>query len=400
MFRPSFSRRTVFLPFFGPGADCNGRSDCDILIRLPKEITEPMKILITAPSLDEKLHVSGISTVVRQIIGRGKQEFVHFEAGLRDGGKRSAGWAVRQAALPIEFRRTLKRERIEIAHINTALNPLSIVRDLSLAVAARSARVPVLLHIHGGKFLAREFESRGFKTLAEKMLRLADEIIVLSRLEEEIITRRWPDLRVTVLENAVDLPDLTETSKKRGSVLFLGRLHESKGLDDIIEAVRRLVADNTDFRFRAFGGGEKKDEFAASMSAVLGERFHFGGVIAGEAKRAELAAADIFILPSRYGEGLPMAMLEAMAARCVVIVSEMASTGAVIVDGVNGFLIEPGNAAQLSERLSEALARSDELESLRDEARRTVAERFGLDGYIERLEAIYERIAKTRISRR
>ena len=69
-----------------------------------------------------------------------------------------------------------------------------------------------------------------------------------------------------------------------------------------------------------------------------------------------------------------MAMLEAMAARCVVIVSEMASTGAVIVDGVNGFLIEPGNVAQLAERLGDILERSDRLEELRAEARRTVAE--------------------------
>lgn len=352
-----------------------------------------MKILITAPSLDEKLHVSGISTVVRQIIARGKQDYRHFEAGLRDGEKRSAGWALRQTALPVKFRQALTRDSIRIAHINTALNPLSIVRDLSLAAAARSAGVPVVLHVHGGKFLAREFESRSFKALAERMLRAADEIVVLSRLEHEIIARRWPDLHVTVLENAIDLPDISESVKTRGSVLFLGRLHESKGLDDIVEAVRRISAEKTGFTFRAFGAGEKEIGFVESMSEILGDRFHFGGVIAGEEKKAELAAADIFVLPSRYGEGLPMAMLEAMAARCVVIVSEMASTGAVIVDGVNGFLIEPGNVAQLAERLGDILERSDRLEELRAEARRTVAERFGLDRYIERLDDIYERVA-------
>ena len=57
----------------------------------------------------------------------------------------------------------------------------------------------------------------------------------------------------------------------------------------------------------------------------------------------------IFVLPSRYGEGLPMAMLEAMAAGCVVVAADAGSVTAVVTDGENGYVVEPKNTAQLAE---------------------------------------------------
>lgn len=362
---------------------------CVILFRLQMMEKRPLKILITAPSLDETRHVSGISTVVRQIIEHGKFSYEHFEAGRSDGERKSAGWIAKQFALPIEFFRAIKRGKIDVVHINTAFNSLSILRDFTLVKAAKLAKVSVVLHIHGGKFLAQEFESARLKNIAEKMLRASDEIIVLSELEKKIIEKRWQNLNVKALENAVEIVKTAEIEKVRNSILFLGRLTESKGLNEIIEAVRILKNEGLNFTFRAFGAGESEDFFEIEMTTILADRFCFGGVIAGKAKLAELAKTDIFVLPSRYGEGLPMAMLEAMAAKCVVVVSEMASIGAVVKDGENGFLVEPQNVSQLTEKLRNILSSKSDFEILREKARQTIAEKFNLRDYIERLEQIY-----------
>ncbi len=99
-----------------------------------------MKVLITAPSLDEKINVSGISTLVRQIVESGAADFRHFQAGRQDGEKSGIRWLVQQMLLIPRFRRTMRREKVDIVHINTALVPLSIVRDAALVFAARIAQ--------------------------------------------------------------------------------------------------------------------------------------------------------------------------------------------------------------------------------------------------------------------
>ncbi|HLM00964.1 MAG TPA: glycosyltransferase family 4 protein [Pyrinomonadaceae bacterium] len=355
-------------------------------------VKKPFKVLLTAPSLDEKQNVSGISTVARQIIERGTFEYRHFEAGRRDGERARIGWIRKQIVSVRRFRRAVRDA--DVVHLNTNFNPLAIVRDAVYAATARAAKIPLVVHVHGGRYLAEEFQSGWLKKIAEKMLRAGDAVVVLSEQEKKIIENRWRNLNVRVLENAVAVDEAVDAERKTDekTLIFLGRLHESKGLHEIVEACRRLKNENFRFRFKCFGAGERKDFFVAEMTRILGEKFYYGGVATGAEKWKELATADIFLLPSRYGEGLPVAMLEAMASGCVVIVSEMASTGAVVEDGENGFLIEPRSVAQLVEKLKLLLAGEIDSERLRKNARATIKARFDLNDYIERLENIYAEI--------
>ena len=355
-------------------------------------VKKPVKVLLTAPSLDEKQNVSGISTVARQISERGTFEYRHFESGRRDGERANASWIWKQIVSVPRFRRAARG--VDIVHFNTNFNPLAIVRDAVYAANARLLRVPLVMHIHGGRYLAEEFRSAWLKKIAEKMLRAADAVVVLSELEKKIIENRWQNLNVRVLENAVAFDEAMPAERKNDEkiLIFLGRMHESKGLNEIIEACRHLKNENFEFRFKAFGAGEMKDFFVSEMTKILGEKFQYGGIVSGAEKWRELAQADLFLLPSRYGEGLPMAMLEAMAAGCVVIVSEMASTGAVVENGVNGFLIEPRNVAQLIEKLKLLLSGKIDLEIFGKNARETIKAKFDLSDYIKRLENIYAEI--------
>ncbi len=360
-----------------------------------------MKILITAPSLEENRNVSGISSVVRQIVGRGSCQYEHFIAGSEDGEPRSAGWILKQLSLPLQFFRRIKSDEIDLVHLNTALNPLSIVRDFALAKAAKAARKPLIIHVHGGKFLAREFENNFVKNLARQMLETADAVLVLSELEKQVFKNRRQNLRVKVLENAVALDEAQFPARDRDqkTIIFLGRMTESKGLHEIVEAVKTLRGQNYRFNFRAFGAGDLEKSFTAQMSEILGDKFYFGGIVAGADKWRELAKSDVFLLPSRHGEGLPMAMLEAMAAGCAVVVSEMASIGAVVSDGVNGFLVEPENAAQIVAKLKVILRGEINLDEIQKNARRTIAEKYDVENYLEKLEAIYAEVVSLKNSR-
>lgn len=349
-----------------------------------------MKILITAPSLETRQNVSGISSVVSRIIERASGEFYHFQAGRQDGEKAGVKWFFRQIFVSGRFRREIRDKKIDVVHINTALAPLSIMRDAALAKAANR---PILLHLHGGKFFTQGFGNRFFESLTGKMLRWAKVIVVLSEIEKEFIEKRWQNLDVRVLENSVALDEARtrkpETFEK--TIIFLGRIHEDKGLREIVEACRVLKNENFQFNFKCFGAGEGKDFFVREMTKILGEKFFYGGVASGAEKWRALAESDIFLLPSHY-EGLPVALLEAMAAGCVPVASRIGSIASVVTDGFNGFLIEPKNASQIAEKLKTLLADEADWESLRRNARETVGEKFNLKDYIQKLEGIYAEI--------
>jgi glycosyltransferase involved in cell wall biosynthesis len=82
-----------------------------------------------------------------------------------------------------------------------------------------------------------------------------------------------------------------------------------------------------------------------------------------------------------------------MAARCVVVVADVASVRAVIKDGENGLMVEPYNTAQVVDKLKFLLSGKADWESLRREARATIEENFTITDYIKKLEKIYAEIS-------
>jgi len=355
-----------------------------------------MKILITAPSLDENENVSGISTLVRNIIRYGSNEFVHFEAGRKDGEAADTGWFARQTALPFRFYKQIRKHKPAVVHINTAFIPLAIMRDTALAAAARVAKRPVLLHIHGGPYVSGEFANPALRLAAEKLLQMSSAAVVFSDAEARSILKRFPGTKVRVLPNAIPLDEVPQTGREPGekTFVFFGRLNKSKGLEHIITACRALKNQGFKFRYVCCGAGPEMLPFCSEMSKILGDDFDYRGVVKGTEKWKVLSRADIFFQPSR-DEGLPIALLEAMAAGCVPVMSASGAVADVIEDGRNGFIVEAGNTDQtvgkLKFLLSESAAGWNEF---RESARRTVRERFDFGSYLEKLDKLYTEIER------
>ncbi len=351
-----------------------------------------MKILITSPSLDETENVSGISTVVKQIVENADAEFFHFTAGRKDGLRFGITWMLAQIILIPRFLLELRSFKPGIVHINTALTTLSIFRDSVLTFIARIFGFPVLLHIHGGKFLSQGFGNRLSLRLTKSMLRLANVVLALSASEKRFIKSLQQKIDVRILRNAVPFDDVQKFERaptNERSIVFFGRLHEGKGLTEIVRAIKVLVEDGQEFQFRCYGAGEMADSFVAQMTEILGERFYFGGVVSGDEKWRALAESNIFLLPSHY-EGLPMSLLEAMAVGCFPIVSDVGSVSEVVENEINGFLIEPRNSEQIVKTLKRLFSGEFDQDKLCKAARSTIKDRYNLTDYLRNLETIYE----------
>jgi glycosyltransferase involved in cell wall biosynthesis len=144
------------------------------------------------------------------------------------------------------------------------------------------------------------------------------------------------------------------------------------------------------------GGEERKGDRVRAMARreelQLVDKCQLVGIVDGAEKAELLSEANLFVLPS-YDEGLPMAVLEAMAAGLAVVSSPVGGIPEVVRDGYNGFLITPGDIATLADKLA-ILASNPLLCKVMGQRSREIAQReLDVKLYIERLVALYESIA-------
>jgi glycosyltransferase involved in cell wall biosynthesis len=172
----------------------------------------------------------------------------------------------------------------------------------------------------------------------------------------------------------------------------LGRLGVRKGSYDLIAAVGAL-----DQRVRSrmcvtlAGDGEVDEVRAAVAAAGLHETIDVAGWLDPAARDELLCTAHIFVLPSR-DEGLPMALLEAMAYGLAPVTTMVGSIGEAVSDRVNGLVVAPGRPSQIAEVLT-ALANDEHLRARLGTAARCRAGDFGLDRWYERLARLWTDLA-------
>lgn len=353
-----------------------------------------MKILITAPSLNTSCNVSGVSTVANTIIEHNKQHrYYHYLLGRPDNEINKLSWLLQLIKQLFFFPFAVKREKIELVHQNLPFDPKGLTREYIINCWCRIMRVPVLLHIHGGIFLMNGTNNPIFRKMAKSLFKHCKQVVVLSELEKDAINNLYQFPSTIVLVNSVNTALYKSAPKKlseeKPTLLFLGRIHESKGVEDIIEALR-LLKTQTDFRFILCGAGPLKDHFVAACEQLLSADFEYRGVVSGNAKINIIKESNIFLLPSRYGEGLPMALLETMAAGVVPFVTDDASMKYVVQHQVNGIRVEKRNSRDLYEKLKYILLNKALYESMSGNASKTILEKYDIKNYIITLNKIYE----------
>jgi len=176
---------------------------------------------------------------------------------------------------------------------------------------------------------------------------------------------RLDPARLVVIPNGVDPApfDRAEAVDRRsigvpaGAVLTLsvGRLDPQKGLDVLLEAASTVALARPDWHLALAGDGPDRDLLKARAAGLanLGGRVHWLG--RRDDVPALLQAADLLVLPSLW-EGMPNAVLEAMAARRAVVASAVEGTEDLVIPGRTGWLVPPGDPAPLAAALLEAAA--------------------------------------------
>lgn len=361
------------------------------------------KVLISTPSLNVNKNVSGVSSVVRNIIRFFAREensanflLVPIVIGKPDSQKRGFGWLLAQAFVVPRFAIALIQVRPDIVHINGPLSAFAIIRDFFIAIVAWVSRRRIVYHIHGGEFLYEAPKSKILRMLINWLMRLSSEVIVLGSGESQSICERYAAGRdkINVLSNAVDIPDGRISRSANGvlRILSIGRLSPEKGLDLLCAACENDDGIGRISELRMYGDGPQREEVVGSLQASLGDSYKYGGVIDGQDKERAYQWADVVVMPS-LREGMPMVLLEAMAFGVVPIATGVGSIPDVLHDCETGLLLKREDSASIATalRMASEMKAEGRLRELSGNAHRLIADFYSLDKYGHALINIYER---------
>jgi glycosyltransferase involved in cell wall biosynthesis len=161
-----------------------------------------------------------------------------------------------------------------------------------------------------------------------------------------------------------------------GYLLFVGRLRLRKGVEVLLAALARLCALHPEARLLIAGDGEHRRALERTAARLeVEEAVTFLGRCDAARVRALLAGAGALAVPSIY-EGMPLVVLEAMAAGVPVVASRVSGIPEIVVDGETGWLVPPEDPAALATALGAALAEPDEARRRGEAGRRRLDERF------------------------
>jgi glycosyltransferase involved in cell wall biosynthesis len=253
-------------------------------------------------------------------------------------------------------------------------------------LAARRCRVPAVAVSRG--WTGECLKVRLYERIDRLHLRWMDRVVSVSEAQGAKVRRCGvKPARLRVIHNAIDPerftdPDpvyrakLTRYFRQPRSAIIgaAGRLSPEKGFEVLVAAAERVVRRDPSVGFVLFGEGPCRERLVRQIKAAgLGGAFVLSGF------RADLDRflphLDLLVLPS-YTEGLPNVVLEACAAGVPVVATAAGGTPEVVEDGLNGYLVPPGDAAGLAGRIDAVLTAEDRGRTLGFEGRQRVLERF------------------------
>ena len=174
-------------------------------------------------------------------------------------------------------------------------------------------------------------------------------------------------------------------------VVSVGSLVENKGHRILIDAVRMLVPEYPALRLLVVGDGPLRSELEEQVARFkLSEHIKFTGIV--KDIHPVLALADIFALPTRYREGLSLAVLEAMQHGLAVIATRIGGVPEAVEHNRSGLLVPPGDAGALGDAIARLSADTKLRCAMGAEGKKRYEEQFRTDQMVSRIESLYHLI--------
>lgn len=287
------------------------------------------------------------------------------------------------------FARALRHRRPDVFHAHLTW-PLAAKNALLGALVARVPAVLATIQLY------MDVPVRRGMLLQQRLIAVGvDRFLAVSHHNARELEKllRWPRRKMDVVRNAIDPAPFARPrdlalkrtlAGDRALVLSVGRLDPQKGHRDLLAAATEIP----EAVFAIAGDGPERGELERAAERLgLHERVRFLGARLDIPEL--LAASDVFVLPSLY-EGLPIALLEAMAAGRPVVATKIGGTDEVVSDGISGLLVPPRDPAAIASAVQRLLDDPQLQERLADAGRAAVTQAFSAGDMVRRVTDLYD----------
>ncbi len=363
-----------------------------------------MKIL----HLTTHLNIGGITTYILRLIRpfrqNGIETFVLSSGGTCTAMLRAAGATVFE--LPIrtkselnpkiywaipKIRRIIRENKIDILHAHTR------VTQVVAFWIQKATGIPVVTTCHG--FYKRRLGRRILPAWGDRVIGISQGVAGHLQQDHKVGLER-----IVTVNNGVDIEELDRAYAGHDSVKtkeefgflrrdpvvgIVARLVADKGHEYLIRAIDLLRKKHPDIRLLIVGDGIQKNYLQQITSQLeLHQHVFFLGSVSDVTR--PLAAIDIFAFPATWREGFGLSIVEAMACRKPVIVSNIWALNSLILDQSTGVLIEPKKIEPLAEAISELIRNPDKRAKIGRAGREMVEASFSVSRMALEIQQIYQ----------
>ncbi|UXA07479.1 glycosyltransferase family 4 protein [Mycobacterium sp. SMC-2] len=287
---------------------------------------------------------------------------------------------------------------VDVLYVHFSLRGSVVRKSLPLFVA-RMCGIPTIIHCHSSHFFTW-FD--GLPSPLRRAVRAAlraDYVVLLGESHVVAASTRlgFDDSHARILYNPVVMPAVAPSPRTGRPLraLSLGRLGANKGSYDLVRAISLLPSDiRADLRVTLAGDGEVEQVRERVRAYALDDTVEVRGWVDPAERDRLLAESAILLLPS-YSEGLPMAVLEAMANGVVPVTTAVGAIPEVVTDQVNGVLVRPGDPEQLAAALQNLIVDTELRNRLAAAAHARAAE-FDVDRWRDALHDVWLAAASRR----
>ncbi len=286
----------------------------------------------------------------------------------------------------------VRSEGYDLLHAHTPRSALVA------AQVARRAGLPWVYHVHSpvSRDSERWLRNQINAMVEARALRSASRVIVVSPSLMNYMHDRGVDpARVACVPNGVPAsarPRTAGAPRGEWTIGMVALFRPRKGVEVLLEALSELVNRGCPVRFRGVGAFETEayEQTIRALVTRLGIESHVEWTGFTRDVAGELAQCDLLALPSLFGEGLPMVLLEAMAARLPCVVSDVEGASTAVVDGQTGLVVPPGDPVRLAERIAAMVTGQFDYAAMASAAQARHAESFSDAAMARGVAGVYE----------